>query len=1207
MFLFILYLSRHPQMHHSSHHQHHRRYHQVVHLDLEAERGNDIYNIMVIIFKLDMTIVEKKGDISPYVHQHPHLFQSSISAINYDIVNYINNVDHIHQCISGRLKDHHVILVHQDMSVIHCRYAHPPQRPHRSPIEPFEIGYESEDEFGNSPHISSRSSDASTEMLQEESPFPMASQPPQHLRGHLHHLHQLEEKAPHILQPVVDIINICIVEQTLNQRDHHHPAGDNLLHPLRHLHHRAQHLPTHQCFFLSTSRRSNQPFDLDIIVIKEEEVDIIKKNDREVIIIQVIKTTVQEHPGNSSHIMSDYHQSIDFKRCIIASEFIMDKNICVMFIYLQSCFTKELIIPLKIILEKITQVGFDITLIIENCRRRQHKCISNIVDFININEKEYFPHLEEEHHIYLEENIMKHMPNISHYSEEPSSSFLNDFITSEGIRGSHLRAYIKKVIIKSDIILDVFNTLEHFAQRGHQSSTIIKLDSIIEYQLLDFTSISGPDFFSVPSAINIDIMVIMEKLIEVMHLWYTYHIYIFDMNDIIRSESSAEYHLLDYTSISRLNYSAPICVKAELINKDIFAEYHLLDYICINGPNHISVNRVINLDINIKAERFIRTICPSHINLLINTYKVETCLSHPNGDISHIDYDFNISYINFHIVIKKKKFIRVIFMPYINLSYNNLDLIIEAERFIRNHRYVYLVKNINREVSSEVHNNYGKFIRTDSIILESIDESIPYVHQHPHLFHHGASSMNTSGKHIISVQYPMVNQEDSILTIPCVFISKYFILSEFIIDNYFHIILITLHQWEALDITHSCPSGNRARRFHRIEWNKTNHLIIFKNIDYRNITHQESDSLIKHHYIGAKKGRIVNHDIAADLSSRITIKDLSIIDTIIYDTITHHIDIYDSFGTIIVDDIDLTSVMKEYILIMLIDFMKQTSVDIDLISSEDIIVLDNVIIEKEDIISWTDIVNNLDIQSFIIKHNLNNHQHFTNIRQRDSVILNYLILTNIYDTYHLLISYIDISNNNLTMVGIMDHHFDQTIVNPVISIQLCEPSQLNIIHFIDIASNIYYGLEFHIEHFIIHLESYITYHLKAYFTLGITLVIIYLNQLILEPYYTIIETEIIRNVDSDETSYLDISTSEFYITVSDMIISVYPIINVGKEINSIEGTRVIIAVEAKTNIVIVQIDSVFIKEETSSSGGHRTSLQRLTSLRKKGDIQAHPC
>ena len=75
------------------------------------------------------------------------------------------------------------------------------------------------------------------------------------------------------------------------------------------------------------------------------------------------------------------------------------------------------------------------------------------------------------------------------------------------------------------------------------------------------------------------------------------------------------------------DHPASICIKAELINEDIFAEYHLLDYICIIGPNHISVNRVINLDINIKAERFIRTICPSHISLFINDHRVETCSS----------------------------------------------------------------------------------------------------------------------------------------------------------------------------------------------------------------------------------------------------------------------------------------------------------------------------------------------------------------------------------------------------------------------------------------------------------------------------------------------------------------------------------------------------------------------------------------------------
>ena len=1078
---------------------------------------------MVIIFKLDM----KKGDISPYVHQHPHLFQSPISAINYDIVNYII-VDYIHQCISGRFKDHHLISVHQDMSVIRYRYAHPPQRPHRSSIEPSEIDYESEDEFENLFHISSRPSDASTEMLQEEPSSHMAPQPPQHL-------HQPAEQSYHIPLPVTDIINIRIVKQTTNQRDHRHPAGDNISHLLRHLHHRAQHLSTHQCFFSFISRRSNQPFDLDIIVIKEQEVDIRKKNDREVIITQVIKTNVQEHPGNSSHIMSDNLKSIYLNR-YIASEFIMDKNICVMFIYLQSCFTKELIIQPKIILEKITQVDFDITLIIENCRRRQHKRIGNIVDFININEKEHFPHLEEEHHIYLEENIIKHMLNISHYSKKPSSPFMNELtneiIIDMAVAQTPLQRRSSSEHLPSDIVFDLFNIIGHFAQRGHQTPTIIESDSIIEYHLLDFSNISGPNFFSVPSVINTDIMVIMEKFIRVTHLWCIYHNVILDMNDIIRSEPSAEYHLLGYTSISRLDHPASICIKAELINKDILAEYHLLDYICIIGLNHISVTRVINLDINIKAERFIRTICPSHINLFINDHRVETCLSHPNDDISHTDYDFNISYISIAI-FEKKRFIYVIFMPYINLSYNNLDLIIEAERFIRNHHYTYSMKNINREVSSEVHNTYGKFIRTDSIILESIDESTPYVHQHPHL-HHGASSMNTSEKPIISVQDYMINQEVFILTILYIFLSKYFILSEFIIDNYSHIILVISHQWEALDITHSCPS-DRVGGIHRVEWNRIDHLIIFKNIDYKNITHLEIDSIINHHYISAKRDRIVNHDIAADLSSHITSKNLNIIDTIIYDTITHHIDIYDSFGIIIVDDIGLTSTMKEYILIILIDFMKQTSVDIDLISSEDITVLDNVTIEKEDIISWTNIVSKPDIQLFIIKHNLSNHQSFIDICQGNSVILNYLILTNTYDTYHLLISCLNLSNKNLTVVGIVDHHFDQNIINPAISIQLYEPLQLNIVHLINIASDIYYRIEFHIEHLIIHLKSYITYYLKAYFILGITLNITYVNQLIKELYSIINETEIIKNVNPAKTSYMDIMIAGSYIAVNDII------------------------------------------------------------------------
>ena len=325
-----------------------------------------------------------------------------------------------------------------------------------------------------------------------------------------------------------------------------------------------------------------------------------------------------------------------------------------------------------------------------------------------------------------------------------------------------------------------------------------------------------------------------------------------------------------------------------------------------------------------------------------------------------------------------------------------------------------------------------------------------------------------------------------------------------------------------------------------------------------------------------------------DLSSRSIIQDLSIIDTIIYDTITHHISIYDSFGTIIVDDIDLSSMTKEYTLITFVDFMKYSSEHIDIIH-------DNVIIEKEDINIRTNPFISI-VLEFIITNNI---QQLSNILQRDSVILNYIIMTNIYDIYHLFISYLDISNHNLTMAGIMNYHIDQIITDLVISIQLYELSQLNIIHLINIASNIYYRIESNLEHLINHLERYITYHLKIYFIFDITLVITYLNQLIMELYNTIIETEVIRNVNSDETSYMDIMISESYITIGDTDIFVYPIISIVKIINNIKETRVIIVVEGRANIKIVMLLYVFIKRETEPSWRQQTSLQGVDIMKKE--------
>ena len=62
----------------------------------------------------------------------------------------------------------------------------------------------------------------------------------------------------------------------------------------------------------------------------------------------------------------------------------MDKDIYTAFIHLQNSFTKELFIQSKIILEEITQVGSDITLLIENCKRIHYVYIIYLIDLVNI-------------------------------------------------------------------------------------------------------------------------------------------------------------------------------------------------------------------------------------------------------------------------------------------------------------------------------------------------------------------------------------------------------------------------------------------------------------------------------------------------------------------------------------------------------------------------------------------------------------------------------------------------------------------------------------------------------------------------------------------------------------------------------------------------------------------------------------------------------
>ena len=234
-----------------------------------------------------------------------------------------------------------------------------------------------------------------------------------------------------------------------------------------------------------------------------------------------------------------------------------------------------------------------------------------------------------------------------------------------------------------------------------------------------------------------------------------------------------------------------IDIKAEQLISVINTEYHLLEYSSINGPSYISVTGAINLDITVKADRFIRIIQPSHIILLnnqdiviktkefIKTITVELRLLHISS-ISQASHIFMTTTFRIDIVVKEERFIRTIQSSYIYLL-NNLDIDIKAERFIRTlySSYIYLIKGVYRQAPSGDHHQ----------TLKS---------------HRGASSMNTSVEHIAYVQDIMVNQMSLDTRIFCIHLTifrilkvasiKYLITNKSILYNYFYIPLLALHQ-----------------------------------------------------------------------------------------------------------------------------------------------------------------------------------------------------------------------------------------------------------------------------------------------------------------------------------------------------------------------------------------------------------------------------
>ena len=227
---------------------------------------------------------------------------------------------------------------------------------------------------------------------------------------------------------------------------------------------------------------------------------------------------------------------------------------------------------------------------------------------------------------------------------------------------------------------------------------------------------------------------------------------------------------------------------------------------------------------------------------------------------------------------------------------------------------------------------------------------------------------------------------------------------------------------------------------------------------------------------------------------------------------------------------------KEYNIIGFIDFMNHPSEDI-------VIILNYHIFKKKELNIKVDIPTSHIFEFITTTFNNNSTQQSSSIIQTDNNIIDYLIQTNI---------------NNIYL-----------------------PSR----HSIDIERiilNLYYNIiDLHLEHIIHHLENYITFNLPNYLIFNITFCISYISHLIIEPYSTIIETDVIRNVNTDKTSYMDIKITEPYITTGDTDISVYLIISIEEIINGIMETRTIIVVEDSVTIKIIKEEF----EEVSTSCG----------------------
>ena len=128
----------------------------------------------------------------------------------------------------------------------------------------------------------------------------------------------------------------------------------------------------------------------------------------------------------------------------------------------------------------------------------------------------------------------------------------------------------------------------------------------------------------------------------------------------------------------------------------------------------------------------------------------------------------------------------------------------------------------------------------------------------------------------------------------------------------------------------------------------------------------------------------------------------------------------------------------------------------------------------------------------------------------------------------------------------------------------------------------------------------------TYLVFDITFSVVYINQFIIELYSTIFETNVIKNVNTLRTSYMDIMLQELYITsmINGIGISAYTIINIVELIDTLQETGIIIYVET---ILLFYVFIFTSKVDNTIMEIERDIIAESHHHEYGGDIRAHPC